>query len=200
MRQIGTIAEHKQAERFVHFLAAQHIEATLRPLRDTGYAVWVVEEDRVETARAVLAKAASRGVELVLPVDCIASTATDGSAPGHAVALDALGPEDCGVDIGPETVRRFAEKLRDARTVLWNGPMGIFEVPAFAAGTLDVARALAEAGERGVVTIVGGGDSVAAVQQAGLADRFTHVSTGGGAALEFLEGRVLPGVAVLDDA
>jgi len=160
----------------------------------------LVEEDRVETARAVLAQAAARGVDLVLPVDCVASSAADGSAPGRVVAIDALMADDLGVDIGPETVKRFAEKLRGARTVLWNGPMGIFEVPAFAAGTLGVARALAEAGVKGATTVVGGGDSVAAVRQTGLAERFSHLSTGGGAALEFLEGKVLPGVAVLDDA
>jgi phosphoglycerate kinase len=166
--------------------------------RPTGRSL--VEEDRVEVARTVLAEAKKRGVELVLPVDCVASAATDGSAPGRVVALDALGKDDIGVDIGPGTVTRFAERLADARTVLWNGPMGIFEVPAFAAGTLGVARALADAGARGAVTVVGGGDSVAAVHQTGLAERFTHLSTGGGAALEFLEGKELPGVAALDDA
>jgi len=160
----------------------------------------LVEEDRVEMARAVLARARERGVELVLPVDCVASAAVDGSAPGRVVALEALGTDDIGVDVGPGTVMSFAEKLNDARTIFWNGPMGIFEVPAFAAGTLGVARALADAGAAGAVTVVGGGDSVAAVQQTGLGDRFTHLSTGGGAALEFLEGKVLPGVAILDDA
>jgi len=160
----------------------------------------LVEEDRVEMARAVLAQAAARGVELVLPVDCVASAAADGSAPARVVSLDAFPANEIGVDIGPGTVKRFAEKLADARTVLWNGPMGIFEIPAFAAGTLGVARALAELGARGATTVVGGGDSVAAVRQAGLEDRFSHLSTGGGASLEFLEGKVLPGVAVLDDA
>src|SRR5262249_2762596 len=99
-----------------------------------------------------------------------------------------------------ETVRWFAGRLQDAATVLWNGPMGIFEVPAFAEGTIQMARTLAEAGSRGAVTVVGGGDSVAAVQETGLGERFTHLSTGGGAWLEFLEGKVLPGLAALDDA
>ena len=159
----------------------------------------LVEEDRVEMARQVSADAQQRGVELMLPVDCVASTATDGSAPSKVTAVDRLGPEEMGVDIGPETVKRFSERLQGAKTVLWNGPMGIFEVPAFAEGTLAVARALADATGRGAVTIVGGGDSAAAVQQAGVAERLTHLSTGGGASLEFLEGKVLPGVAALDD-
>ncbi|HET9326917.1 MAG TPA: phosphoglycerate kinase [Candidatus Eisenbacteria bacterium] len=159
----------------------------------------LVEEDRVEMARRVTADAASRGVDLVLPVDCVASTASDGTAPGKVTAVDRLGAEEMGVDIGPETVKRFAEKIQNAKTVLWNGPMGVFEVPAFAEGTLAVARALADATGRGAVTIVGGGDSAAAVQQAGVAERLTHLSTGGGASLEFLEGKVLPGVAALDD-
>jgi len=166
--------------------------------RPTGRSL--VEEDRIEMARSVLEQAASRGVELVLPVDCVVSAAADGSAPARTVAVDRIGPEEKGVDIGPETVREFATRLRDARTVLWNGPMGIFEVDAFAEGTLAVARALAEATGRGATTVVGGGDSVAAVQKAGLAERLSHLSTGGGASLEFLEGRVLPGVAALDDA
>ncbi|HEY3216476.1 MAG TPA: phosphoglycerate kinase [Candidatus Eisenbacteria bacterium] len=166
--------------------------------RSTGRSL--VEVDRVEMARSVLEQARSRGVELVLPVDCVVSAAADGSAPARTVPVDHIGEQDRGVDIGPETVRGFAARLSDARTVLWNGPMGIFEVDAFAEGTLAVARALAEATGRGATTVVGGGDSVAALQQAGLAERVSHLSTGGGASLEFLEGRVLPGVAALDDA
>src|SRR5439155_17522827 len=134
------------------------------------------------------------------PVDCIASTAADGSAPGAARAIEQLGADEIGVDIGPATVQRFQAAVHDARTLVWNGPMGVFEVPAFAAGTMAVARACAEATGRGAVTVVGGGDSVAAVQESGLGDRFSHLSTGGGAALELLEGKVLPGVAALDDA
>ena len=159
-----------------------------------------VEEDRIEVARSILERAASAGIDLVLPVDCVATTAADGSAPWRVVRVDALGPEEMGVDIGPETLARFTAKLRDAGTVLWNGPMGVFEVEAFAAGTLGVAQALAEATSRGAITVVGGGDSAAAVQRAGLTERLSHLSTGGGASLEFLEGKVLPGVAALDDA
>ncbi len=159
----------------------------------------LVEDDRVEMAKQVLEQARARGVDLVLPVDCVASTAPDGSAPGTAKKADALGDDEMGVDIGPETVALFASKLRDAKTVVWNGPMGIFEVPAFAAGTMGVAKELAALKERGAVTVVGGGDSVAAVQESGLAEKFSHLSTGGGASLEFLEGKVLPGVAALEN-
>jgi phosphoglycerate kinase len=158
----------------------------------------LVEEDKLAVARDLLAQAVARHVELVLPVDCVASTAPDGSAPGRVTTVDALQPDEMGVDIGPATIELFAGGLRGAKTVVWNGPMGIFEVPAFAEGTLAVARAMADATSRGAVTIVGGGDSVAAVQHSGLAERFSHLSTGGGASLEFLEGKVLPGVAALD--
>jgi phosphoglycerate kinase len=164
--------------------------------RPTGKSL--VEDDRLDMAKSVLEQAKARGVDLVLPVDCVASVAADGSAPGRVVPLERLGPEEMGVDIGPESVKLFAAKLKDAKTVVWNGPMGIFEVPAFAEGTLGVARAMAELTGHGAVTVVGGGDSVAAIQQAGLAEKFSHLSTGGGASLEFLEGKVLPGVAALD--
>ncbi len=160
----------------------------------------LVEDDKVELARQVLADAARRNVDLVLPVDCIASTAPDGSAPGTAQPVEKLGPDEMGVDIGPMSLALFAGKLRDAKTVIWNGPMGIFEVPAFAAGTMGVAKAISELKAAGAVTVVGGGDSVAAVQQSGLAEHFSHLSTGGGASLEFLEGKVLPGVAALENA
>jgi phosphoglycerate kinase len=159
----------------------------------------LVEDDKLDTARAVMDRARARGVELVIPNDCVATTAHDGSAPSRIVAADALAADEMGVDIGPDSIRRFAEALKDAKTVFWNGPMGIFEVPAFAAGTLAVAKELAQATTRGAVTVIGGGDSVAAIQEAGLADQVSHCSTGGGASLEFLEGRELPGVAALDD-
>jgi phosphoglycerate kinase len=160
----------------------------------------LVEDDRLELARAVLADAAKRGVELVLPSDCLASTAPDGTAPSVAKPVEQLTSDEMGVDIGPVSLATFVANLRDAKTVVWNGPMGIFEVPAFAGGTMGVARAISELKAQGAVTVVGGGDSVAAVQQSGLAERFSHLSTGGGASLEFLEGKVLPGVAALEDA
>ena len=159
----------------------------------------LVEVDRVEMAGRVLAEAAQRKVEIALPTDCLVSSSTDGSAPSRVTACTAIASEEIGVDIGPATVRDFTARLQDARTILWNGPMGIFEVPTFANGTIEVARAVAAAGGRGAVTVAGGGDSAAAIEQAGLTEKFTHVSTGGGASLEFLEGKVLPGIAALDD-
>jgi phosphoglycerate kinase len=149
----------------------------------------LVEEDRVDVARGVLARARELGKELLLPSDCVVTADLAGGAPGKVVAAGALGAGDVGVDIGPASRKRFAEKIADARTIFWNGPMGVFEKEPYAAGTLAMARA---------VSVVGGGDSVAAVQKMGLADRISHVSTGGGAALEFLEGKTLPGLSALE--
>jgi phosphoglycerate kinase len=160
----------------------------------------LVETDREEMAADILREAEERGVELVLPVDSIVSAAADGSEPHRATPDEAIPDGAIGVDIGPRSVTRFRERIAGSRTVVWNGPVGIFEVPAFANGTLEVARAVAEAGGRGAVTIVGGGDSVAAIHRLGLEESaFSHVSTGGGAFLEFLEGKELPGVAALKD-
>lgn len=157
----------------------------------------LVEEEQVETARQILARAAAIGKPVHLPEDCVATLDAAAGAPGRAAARGELAPQEMGVDIGPRTIELFAGRLAEARTIFWNGPMGMFERPAYAAGTLAMARALGEAGGRGASTVVGGGDSVAAVQQMGLAGRMTHVSTGGGAALEFLEGKTLPGVSAL---
>jgi phosphoglycerate kinase len=165
--------------------------------RAQGYEVGLslVEADRVEMARDLLRGPAAE--KLLLPSDTLAATVLDGSAPGRVVSVKAMPADLAGGDIGPATAAEFAGILRGARTILWNGPMGIFEVPAFAQGTLAVARALAEATKAGAITVVGGGDSAAAVNQAGLESAVSHVSTGGGASLEFLEGKVLPGVAAL---
>ena len=133
---------------------------------------------------------------LLLPVACIVWTAADGSAPSRTVAVDAIGAEDMGVDIGPQSVKRFAERTADAKTVVWNGPMGVFEIDQFAQGTLEVARAVANSS---ALSIVGGGDSVAAVHKAGVDSKISHISTGGGASLEFLSGLKLPGVEALTD-
>ncbi|AHG90846.1 Phosphoglycerate kinase [Gemmatirosa kalamazoonensis] len=155
----------------------------------------LVEDDRVEMAKSLLSKG---GDKLVLPVDAVVAPELKSDARTTVVARDAVPADQAMYDVGPRTVDAFAKEIRAAKTVVWNGPMGVFETPPFDAGTLGVARALAEATAAGATTVVGGGDSAAAIAQAGLEDRVTHVSTGGGASLEFLEGKVLPGVAALD--
>lgn len=156
----------------------------------------LVEDDRVEMAKALMEKA---GKKLVLPSGAVIAQALQGGAETRTVSRDAIPTGWAVYDIDPDTERDFAERIGRAGTVVWNGPMGVFETPPFDHGTLAVAQALAAATERGAVTVVGGGDSAAAVAQAGLADSVTHVSTGGGASLEFLEGKALPGVSALDD-
>jgi phosphoglycerate kinase len=156
----------------------------------------LVEDDRVEMARALLAEHTER---LTLPVDCVVAPRLEAGTAARAVPREAI-PADCSAgDIGPESLAVFRGALNGAGTVLWNGPMGVFEVAEFAAGTRGVAEAVAAATDAGATTIIGGGDSAAAVAELGLESRMSHVSTGGGASLEFLEGRELPGVAVLDD-
>lgn len=157
----------------------------------------LVEDDLVDTARELEQRAAAARVTLALPMDHVVTTKIEAGAPAEVLAIGdpAIG-DRIGVDIGPETAQRYAEIVRGAKTVVWNGPMGVFEIDAFAAGTNTVARAVAEV--KGT-TIIGGGDSIAAVTKAGVADRISHISTGGGASLEFLGGRTLPGVAALPD-
>ena len=154
----------------------------------------LVEPDKVDLAKDLLARS---GGKLVLPVDVVIADAFSAEAERQVVPVDQVPAKWRIMDIGPETVKRYAEALQGARTVVWNGPMGVFEFESFAAGTIAVAHVVADL--PGATTIVGGGDSVAAVEAAGVADRITHISTGGGASLEFLEGRVLPGVAILQD-
>ena len=154
-----------------------------------------VEADRVPMAGETLALAAKRGVRVLLPVDHLAADKPEAGARTQVVAADAFPADLLGVDIGPATAALYAKEIAGARTVLWNGPMGIFEIDAFSRGTMAIADALAAC--RGV-TVVGGGDSVAALARAGKTEAVTHVSTGGGASLEFLEGRELPGVKVLE--
>ena len=155
----------------------------------------LVEDGLVETARGLLARAKARGLSLDLPVDHVVADRIDANTPVETLAVgDAAIGDRMGLDIGPRTIARYARVIGAAKTVVWNGPMGVFEIPAFAAGTIGVARAVASVHG---TTIIGGGDSVAAVAQAGVADRMTHISTGGGASLEFLGGRTLPGVAAL---
>ncbi|MGV2984031.1 phosphoglycerate kinase [Microbacterium sp. AGC85] len=171
-------------------------------LKAQGHAVGssLLEEDQLETVRGYLAEAADRGVEIVLPTDVVVAESFSADAAHEITAADAIestafGASGIGLDIGPETAQAFADAIRGSKTVFWNGPMGVFEFPAFAAGTKAVAQALTEVDGLGVV---GGGDSAAAVRQLGFTDdRFGHISTGGGASLEFLEGKKLPGLEVL---
>ena len=155
----------------------------------------LLEADRIDYAKDMIAKAEEKGVKFLLPVDNIC--AAEFAAEAEPVLVEGDISDDLmGMDIGPKTRELFAEAVRGAGTIVWNGPMGVFEFPAFAEGTKAMARALAESG---AVTIVGGGDSASAVEKLGFADKITHISTGGGASLEFLEGKELPGVACLLD-
>lgn len=156
----------------------------------------LLEEDKVELAKEILQAAEAKGVKLLLPVDTMAGH--DFAADTESEVVDTMNiPDDMeGLDIGPETIKQFCEAVKDAKTVVWNGPMGVFEFAKFAVGTQAVAKAVADSG---AVSIIGGGDSAAAIEQLGFADKVTHISTGGGASLEFLEGKTLPGVACLDD-
>jgi len=157
----------------------------------------LLEAEKVELARSVMEEAKEKGRRFVLPVDVLVADSLEPTAQTKVVAATAI-PEDWyGVDIGPESIKAFSVEIQKAKTVVWNGPLGIFETEAFAQGTLAIAQALAEATKKDVTTIVGGGDSAAAVAKAGLEDQVSHVSTGGGASLEFLEGKTLPGVAAL---
>jgi phosphoglycerate kinase len=169
----------------------------------------LVEDDKLDAAREIMTRAqdlssearsakGERHLQLMLPTDHVVAPTLDATAPSETISVDDPAIDDrMGLDIGPKTVAAYASALRDAKTVIWNGPMGVFEIDQFAQGTIGVARAVAEV--KGT-TIIGGGDSVAAIHKAGLAERVTHISTGGGASLEFLGGRTLPGVAVLPEA
>jgi phosphoglycerate kinase len=183
-------------------------------LKAQGHAIGasLLDEPHVTLAGELLAEAKAKGKALLLPGDHFVSPRSSfaPAKPGKAPKPDKTSPAEVsgleiaegkvGLDIGPQSAQRFAQEVRRAKLVVWNGPMGMFELPRFAAGTIAIAQAMAEAtGSNGAVTVVGGGDSVAAVNQAGVADRISHISTGGGASLEFLEGRVLPGIAVLSD-
>jgi len=156
-----------------------------------------LEKDKIDLAKELLAKAAQRKVEFLLPVDHVITTSLDEGSPVQTVPVGKIPEGWEGVDIGPETRKRFAEALKGAKTVVWNGPLGVFEQPRFAEGSKAIAQTLAGLG---ATTVIGGGDSAACVQQLGLAGKMSHISTGGGASLEFLEGKVLPGIAVLQDA
>jgi phosphoglycerate kinase len=160
----------------------------------------LLEEDKINLARELLARGAGK---IIFPVDCMVTDIFDFDARKvgalEAVAADAIPKDKFSLDIGPKTIEKFQSIVRNAKTVVWNGPMGVFEIKETAKGTYAVAKALADATAKGAMTVIGGGDSAAAIDKAGLADKVSHVSTGGGASLEFMEGKVLPGVAALTD-
>lgn len=159
----------------------------------------LLERDRVDDAKRIMKLADKRGVELLLPTDVVVAKEVTRGAEHKIVPVKKIPNSWSAVDIGPETRVAFEAALSDAQTVLWNGPLGVFEVPTFGDGTRGIARLLAERADAGASVVVGGGDSVAAIEELGLTSRFTHISTGGGASLEFLEGRELPGIRVLQD-
>ncbi len=160
----------------------------------------LVEEDKLELAKSLEAKAKERGVALLLPTDVVVADKFAADANAQTVSIDNIPDDGMGLDIGPDSVKTFQEALADCQSVIWNGPMGVFEFDKFAKGTEAIAYSLADLTKKGAATIIGGGDSVAAVEKVGLADQMSHISTGGGASLELLEGKELPGIAALDDA
>jgi phosphoglycerate kinase len=160
----------------------------------------LVEQESLDTARSLIEQAQAAKVKLLLPCDAVVADAFSADAQHKVVSVDAVEDGWRILDIGPETVKIYSNELKGAKTVIWNGPMGVFEMEPFAQGTVAIAKTLAEATDGGATTIIGGGDSVSAVEQCGLAQKISHISTGGGASLELLEGRVLPGVDILNDA
>ncbi len=160
----------------------------------------LVEEDKLELAKSLEAKAKEKGVTFLLPTDVVVADNFAPDANSQTVSIDNIPDGWMGLDIGPDSVKLFQEALADCKSVVWNGPMGVFEFDKFAVGTEAIAHTLADISKNGATTIIGGGDSVAAVEKVGLADQMSHISTGGGASLELLEGKVLPGIAALDEA
>lgn len=160
----------------------------------------LVEEDKLELAKSLEAKAKERGVDLLLPTDVVVADKFAADAKAQTVSVDNIPPDGMGLDIGPDSVKTFQVALAECKSVIWNGPMGVFEFDKFAVGTEAIARTLADLTKQGVISIIGGGDSVAAVEKVGVAEQMSHISTGGGASLELLEGKELPGIAALDDA
>lgn len=155
------------------------------------------EDDYLETARNIMAAARDKGVKLHVPADAIAADAFQNDAEIKETQSDNIPDEWLGLDIGPESIEKFATVIEGAKTILWNGPMGVFEMENFAKGTKKVAEAIAKATEKGAFSLVGGGDSVAAINQIGMADKVSYVSTGGGALLEYMEGKKLPGIEAI---
>jgi len=160
----------------------------------------LVEEDKLALAKSLEAKAKEKGVELLLPTDVVVADNFAADANAQTVSVESIPDGWMGLDIGPDAVKVFQDALKQCKSVIWNGPMGVFEFDKFATGTEAIAHTLAELTPQGVTTIIGGGDSVAAVEKVGVAEQMSHISTGGGASLELLEGKTLPGIAALDDA
>ena len=167
-------------------------------MKSLGYSIGtsICEDDKVEMAKDMMAKAKEKGVAFLIPEDTVIADKYDANAESKIVPSDSIPDDWMGLDIGPKTREKFAAAIKNAGTVVWNGPMGVSEWEKFAAGTIAVANAVAESG---AISIIGGGDSAAAVEKLGFADKMTHISTGGGASLEFLEGLVLPGIACLNE-
>ncbi len=169
--------------------------------KSKGYEIGtsLLEEDKVALAGEILKEAAEKNINLIIPVDVVVADDFKNDANTKVVAVDQIPSDYMGLDIGPKSVELFAETIKSAKTIIWNGPVGVFEMPNFANGTRKVAEAIAAATAGGAVSVIGGGDSAAAISQFGMDDQFTHISTGGGASLEFLEGKELPGIAALTD-
>jgi phosphoglycerate kinase len=159
----------------------------------------LLEAEKIDVAKQVLEKAKTSKMKLLFPVDVVVAKEFNNDSPSEVVSVNSMPSDKMGLDIGPETIKLFREEILKSKTIVWNGPMGVFEMDNFAKGTNAVAEALVEATEKGAITVIGGGDSAAAIAKAGLAHKVSHVSTGGGASLEFLEGKILPGVAALTD-
>jgi len=167
-------------------------------LKAKGYEIGksLLEEDKLELAKELMEKAAERNVAIALPVDVVVAKEFKNDTEFKTVSIDSIPEDMIGLDIGQESIEIFGNIIKEAKTIIWNGPMGVFEMDNFSKGTFEIAKALAKTD---AITIVGGGDSASAVEKAGLADKMTHISTGGGASLEFLEGKVLPGIDAIDD-
>ena len=191
---------NKVLSHFVTFFCSGGMIFTFLKAKGLSTGSSLVEEDKLELASRLMEAAAAKGVELYLPSDVVIADKFAADANTEIVKVDAIPDGWMGLDVGPDSIADVEKLLSDCQTVIWNGPMGVFEMEKFAAGTLAVAKSLAELTANGATTIIGGGDSVAAVEKAGLADKMSHISTGGGASLELLEGKVLPGVACLDIA
>lgn len=167
--------------------------------RGVGVGKSIVEEDLIKDAKEILKAAIDKEVPFLLPLDHVVADKFAEDANTQVVPRTTIPEGWQGMDIGPDTVKKFSNAIKDAKTIVWNGPMGVFEMDKFAKGTIEIAKTVADATAKGAVSIIGGGDSASAVKKAGLSDKMSHISTGGGASLEFLEGKVLPGIAVLQD-